>query len=138
VIVQPGATDITTYVYLGDSSTGAPKTGLTIANIDITYTRNRAAPVKYDVTALAAVDSAHTDNRAIEVDATNQPGMYRIDWEDAAFVVGVDKVLLTATCAGCHPAHQGVQFGPVPANVSAINGTTVVGDGSATPWGPAS
>ena len=105
MIVLKGSADITTYVNLVDSTAGTPETGLTITAIDATYTRMRAAAVKNDLTALAAVDSAHTDNKAIEVDATNAPGLYRIDWPDAAFLTGADKVILSVTCSGVAPAH---------------------------------
>src|SRR3990167_3146181 len=100
-----GATDVTRYVMIVDSATGAPETGVTIANLDMQYTRNRTAPaVKVDMVALAATDTAHTDGRGIEVDATSSPGLYRIDWPDAAFATGVDKVLLVVTGTGYAPA----------------------------------
>ena len=141
MIVKKGATDITTYVFLGDSSTGAPETGLTITNLDITYTRARAAHSKTDATALATVDAAHENNKAIEVDATQCPGLYRVDWPDDAFVTGVDKVILTVTCSGCHPAHQEVDLvdydsqdsaalglTKMPANVIEISGDSTAAD----------
>lgn len=103
--VFKGATDQTFYFKLVDSAAGTPETGLTIANIDATYTRNRAAAVKNDLTALAAADSAHADNKGIEVDGTNAPGLYRVDFPDAAFASGADKVILTVTCSGCDPAY---------------------------------
>lgn len=108
--ILKGVTDISTYVNLVDSAAGTPETGLTITNIDATYTRMRAAAVKNDLTALAAADSAHADNKGIEVDATNAPGLYRIDWPDAAFATGADKVILTVTCSGCAPAHVHVNL----------------------------
>lgn len=102
-----GATDVSTYVFMVDATAGTPETGLTIANMDATYSRVLEASVKNDLTALAAVTTAHTDNRAIEVDATNAPGLYRIDWPDAAFAsaAGVKMLTLTVTCSGCQPAH---------------------------------
>lgn len=108
--VKKGAVDQTFYFKLVDSAAGTPETGLTIANIDATYVRNRAAAVKNDLTALAAVDTAHTDNKGIEIDATNAPGLYRIDFPDAAFATGVDKVILSVTCAGCDPAMMFIEL----------------------------
>lgn len=102
--VKKGAVDQSFYFKLVDSAAGTPKTALTIANIDATYVRNRSAAVKNDLTALAAATTAHTDNMAIEIDATNAPGLYRIDFPDAAFATGVDKVILSVTCAGADPA----------------------------------
>lgn len=108
--VKKGAVDQTFYFKLVDSAAGTPETGLTIANIDATYVRNRAAAVKNDLTALAAVDTAHTDNKGIEIDATNAPGLYRIDFPDAAFATGVDKVILSVTCTGCDPAMMFIEL----------------------------
>lgn len=104
-VIKKGATDVTMYVFLGDSADGTPETALTITNLDLTYIRNRAAAVKVDATALTTVTDAHTDNKAIEVDATNAPGIYRVDWPDAAFATGVDKVILAVTATGVAPAY---------------------------------
>jgi hypothetical protein len=102
--VKKGATDQTFYFKMIDSAAGTPETGLTITNLDITYVRNRAAHSKTDATALSAVTDAHSDNKAIEVDATQAPGLYRVDFPDAAFATGVDDVILIVTCSGCDPA----------------------------------
>lgn len=131
--ITKGATDVTTYVNLVDSVTGQPETGLTITNIDATYTRAGAAAVKNDLTALASASAAHSDNKGYEVDATNAPGLYRIDWPDAAFVTGVDRVVLAVTCSGCAPAYVekvlaafDVQTATQPVNVTQIGGSTAV------------
>lgn len=108
--VKKGATDQTFYFKLVDSTAGTPETGLTITNLDITYVRARAAAVKADATALAAVTSAHGDNQAIEVDATNAPGLYRVDFPDAAFATGVDRVILVVTCTGVDPAMMEIEL----------------------------
>ncbi len=110
-IIKKGSTDVTRYVMLVDSSDGSPETAYTITNLDLQYTRLRAAPAaKVDATALAATDSAHSDNQAIQIDATSSPGLYRIDWPDAAFATGVDKVILVVTGAGLHPAVEEIQL----------------------------
>jgi hypothetical protein len=110
-LIKKGSTDVTRYIVLGDSTTGAPETGYTITNLDLQYTRNRATPAaKVDAVALAATDTAHTDNRAIEVDATSSPGVYRVDWPDAAFATGSDKVTLVVTGTGLHPAVEEIQL----------------------------
>ncbi len=100
MIVLKGSTDVTTYFHLRLSATGLDATGLTPSDVDMQYTRNRVAPTaKVDCVALAATDAAHTDNRGIEIDATDQPGLYRFDWPDAAFATGVSQVLLTIKVA---------------------------------------
>lgn len=121
--IKKGTVDFISYFNLVDSAAGTPETALTITNIDATYTRAQAAAVKNDLTALAATTTAHTDNKGIEVDATNAPGLYRIDWPDAAFASGADKVILTVTCSGCAPAHLIVELVDCePADVQAILG----------------
>lgn len=98
--VLKGSVDVTTYFHLRLAASGLDATGLTISDVDMQYVRNRTAPTaKVDAVALAATDTAHTDNRGIEIDATDQPGLYRFDWPDAAFATGVDKVLLTIKVA---------------------------------------
>jgi uncharacterized protein YoxC len=100
LLVTADATNVTTYFHLRLAATGADATGLTITNIDLQYVRSGAAPsTKADATALAATDSAHGDNQAIEIDATDAPGLYRVDWPDAAFAAGVDNVYLTVKVA---------------------------------------
>jgi hypothetical protein len=100
MLVTAGAVDVTTYFHLRLAADGTDATGLTITNIDLQYTRSGATPAaKVDATALGAANSAHSDNTAFEIDGTDQPGVYRVDWPDAAFASGVDEVILTVKCA---------------------------------------
>lgn len=109
--VTPGSTNVSTYVVLRLTSNGTEKTGATITDIDLQYCRCGSAPAaKVDATALAATDSAHADNKAIEVDSTDQPGLYRVDWPDAAFALGVREVFLTVKLAGCFTEHIRVEL----------------------------
>lgn len=55
---------------------------------------------------LAAVDSAHSDGGFKEVDAVNQPGLYRFDIPDAAFSTGADWVVVTAKISGAYVFHE--------------------------------
>ena len=105
---------------------GTAATGLTITNFDLQYTRSGVAPVaKVDATALAATDSVHADNKAIEIDATDQPGLYRVDWPDAAFAAGVREVVLSVKCATCFTEHLRVEI-DAEVNVVEWAGTDVV------------
>jgi len=108
--VTPGTTDVTTYFKLVDPVTGVPETELTIPDLDMSYVRDGATAVKADATAHAAVDSAHGDNKMIEVDATNTPGLYRADWPDAAFAAGVQRVQLCIMGAAIDPAYIEVEL----------------------------
>jgi len=94
MIVAAGSTDVTTYFLLTDPVTGGAATGVTISDLDLVYVRDRAPATKNDAAELAAADSAHADNEAKKVDSTNAPGLYRVDWPDAAFAGGASKVQL--------------------------------------------
>jgi hypothetical protein len=110
-LIKKGSTDVTDYVYIIDSTTFIEETGITITVLDLQYVRNRSTPsTKVDATALAAVDSGHGDNKMIEIDATDQPGLYRVDWPDAAFATGADKVICTVKGAGFRPVHREYQL----------------------------
>jgi hypothetical protein len=88
-------TDVTRYIHVVDSA-GAAVTGATVTNFDLQYTRAGAAPSsKADATDLGSTNAAHSDNGMYEIDATNSPGLYRVDWPDAAFVNGVGEVILS-------------------------------------------
>lgn len=121
--VTGDSTDVTTYFVLRLAADGTEATGLTITNFDLQYVRSGAAPsTKQDATALAATDSAHSDNTAIEIDATDQPGLYRVDWPDAAFASGVKEVILSVKCATCFTEHLRVMI-DAPVNVTKGAGT---------------
>lgn len=116
------------------TATGLEATGLTPTNFDLTYVRSGAAPAaKVDASALASTSTAHTDNGAIEVDATNMPGLYRVDWPDAAFAAGVREVILSVKCATAFTEHlrvelETVQGGDNFARLGAPAGASVSAD----------
>jgi hypothetical protein len=123
VIVAPNSVDVSTYFKLVNPTTGVPVTGATITDLDATYIRDRAAAVTADLTALAAVDSVHADNKAIQIDATNAPGVYRVDWPDAAFATGSARVQLVVNGAAVDPAVLEVELAPW---LTLITGATVL------------
>lgn len=122
--VVAGSTDVTTYFALRLAADGTDATALTVTTFDLTYVRTLEEPAaKVDASALADQDSAHTDNAAIEIDATNMPGVYRVDWPDAAFAAGAREVILTVKVATCFTEHLRVNLTAVPANVTHAAGT---------------
>jgi hypothetical protein len=121
MIVQAGSVNVTTYFKLRNTSNGQATTGATITDIDLQYVRSGVVPVaKVDATALAATDSAHADNKAIEVDGIDQPGLYRVDWPAAAFASGVREVILTAKLASSFVEDIRVELSPA-VNVVAVD-----------------
>lgn len=118
--VTGNSTDVTTYFKLKLSATNLEATGLTITDLDLQYTRSGATPAaKVDATTLGAANSAHTDNAAFEIDATDQPGVYRVDWPDAAFAAGVKEVICTVKHASCFTEDLRVTI-DAPVNVTSM------------------
>lgn len=123
--VVGGDTNVTTYFAMRLTADGKAATGLTITGFDLQYTRSGVAPTaKVDATALVATDSAHADNKAFEIDGTDQPGLYRVDWPDAAFAASVREVILTVKVATCFTEHLAVQI-DAPVDVTKWTGTAV-------------
>jgi hypothetical protein len=106
ITVKKGATDVTTYFMLVDSSAFTPESDYTVTDLDLTYVRDRAAAVKNDATALTTISDAHADNKAYQVSKTTALGLYRVDWPDAAFSdnSAIDRVQLMVTGTGLHPS----------------------------------
>ncbi len=94
--VKKGSTDITVYFHLRDSSDGTSKTGLlySSAGAVASYVRNGAARTAITLATLASASAAHSDGGFILVDDTNAKGLYRLDIPDAAFLTGVDGVVI--------------------------------------------
>jgi hypothetical protein len=61
-------------------------------------------------TAHTAANDAHIDNYAYEIDATDQPGLYRIDWPNAAFSAAYDEVILSVVLSGSFTEHLRVEL----------------------------
>lgn len=128
MIVAAGSTDVTTYFVLRLAADGTEITGATITDIDLQYVRSGAEPsAKVDATALAATDSAHADNKAIEIDGTDQPGLYRVDWPDAAFAAGAREVILSVKYATAFTEHLRVELSPA-VDAIALSGDTGAAD----------
>jgi hypothetical protein len=123
--VLAGSTDVTTYFKLRLAADGTAATGLTITDLDLQYVRSGATPAaKVDATALAAANSAHGDNQAFEVDGTDQPGLYRVDWPDAAFAASAREVILTVKHTSIFTEELRVNLTPVPVDVRQYAGST--------------
>lgn len=109
--IKKDTTDVSRNVMIRDSAAFTPETGVTITGLDLQYTRHGAAPAaKVDATALGSTDAAHSDNKMIEIDGTSSPGLYRVDWPDAAFATGAEGVTLVVTGAGFDPAVEYIQL----------------------------
>ena len=88
ITIAPGSTSQSIELYLG-------ATGLTAstANLSARYNRTRTASVSIPLVA-RTIAQAWTSGGFAEVDATNMPGIYRLDLPDAALAAGADDVTI--------------------------------------------
>jgi hypothetical protein len=86
ITIAPGSTSQSIELYLG-------ATGLTASTIGLSarYNRTRTASVSIPLVA-RTIAQAWTSGGFAEVDATNMPGVYRLDLPDAALAAGADDV----------------------------------------------
>jgi hypothetical protein len=94
ITVPEGATSQTIYISLGWTGLTHTTTGL-----NLSYTRDRSTRVA--ITPVAqTVTGAWVSGGFCEVDAVNQPGLYRLDVPNAAFVSGTTGVVVTGKGVG--------------------------------------
>lgn len=96
--IQVGTTSQSVYVFVQDSSstTGAGLTGLAhdTAGLTAYYVRPRAAVTAIALATLASATAAWATGGFVEVDATNLPGVYRLDLPDAVLASGAESVVV--------------------------------------------
>lgn len=97
--IKKAAASQTVYLEILDSTstTGARKTGLVFNTASLTayYVRSASSAVAITLATLAAANTAWSSGGFKEVDATNMPGVYRLDVPDAAFASGAESVVIT-------------------------------------------
>ncbi len=95
--LKKAATDVTVYLFAQDSSktTGEGLTGLAYNTASLTayYVRPLGSATAITL-ATQTVTGAHSDGGFVEVDATNMPGVYRLDLPDAVCATGVPSALV--------------------------------------------
>lgn len=108
-------TDRSIVVFIPDpaSTDGSGKTGLTHAELTVSYTRVETdnevtvSDVTSSLSTLSALTDAHTDWGVKEVSSTLAPGLYRLDVADAVFASGawyaVVYVQITSSAASATP-----------------------------------
>lgn len=106
--VTKGSTNVSDYIYIQDSADGTAETGIAAGSptpVLMQYVRDNTAPVAAVAPGGGSL-TAHSDNTFILVDDTDQPGLYKFDWPDAAFASGVDHVVCTVNGSGLAPVHR--------------------------------
>jgi hypothetical protein len=89
VTISPGATSKSIHLYLG-------ATGLVFntSGLQARFTRVGSNSVPISLVSQTS-NGAWVSGGFAQIDAVNQPGLYRLDVPDAAFVAGVDRVTIT-------------------------------------------
>ena len=88
ITIAPASTSQSIELYLGATGLTASTSGLTAR-----YNRTRTASVSIPLVA-RTIAQAWTAGGFAEVDATNMPGVYRLDVPDAAFAAGASDVTI--------------------------------------------
>jgi len=125
-VLAKDATSKTIYVFIRGSATTPVGMGLTglafgTAGLKVYYTRAGAAAAAITL-ATQTVTGAWATGGFVEVDATNAPGLYRLDLPNAALATGVDEVVISWT--GANTVDDGVTialagYDPLAAGVTA-------------------
>ena len=90
ITIAPGSTSQSIELYLGVTGLTSSSSGLSAR-----YNRTRTASVSIPLVA-RTIAQAWTAGGFAEVDATNMPGVYRLDVPDAALAAGADDVTIVA------------------------------------------
>jgi hypothetical protein len=88
ITIAPGSTSQSIELFLGVTGLTASTSGLTAR-----YNRTRTASVSIPLVA-RTIAQAWTSGGFAEVDATNMPGVYRLDVPDTALAAGADDVTI--------------------------------------------
>ena len=95
--IKKASTDVTTYVFIQDSSktTGEGLAGLAYNTGSLVgyYVRPKGSATAITL-ATQTVTGDHSDGGFVEIDATNMPGVYRLDLPDAVCATGVPSVVV--------------------------------------------
>ena len=106
-IIKAGATDQTIDIFIQDSAstTGGGKTGLAYNTASLTaYYRKGATGSATAITlATQTVGGAYSSGGFVEIDATNMPGLYRLDLPNAAIDTAGSVSLMLKGASGMAP-----------------------------------
>lgn len=101
--IKAGTTSVSRFFTLRATTTGAGMTGKVAADMIGSYWRQGGVRVAISLSDLAAVNSAYSGGGVKEVDATNEPGLYRLDLPDAALATGADWAVSSIVVTGAQP-----------------------------------
>lgn len=123
--LQRGAADQSVLVFISSSFSGAGLTGLVWNTSGLAASYCRAGAARAALTlATQTVTGAHSDGGFVEIDATNMPGVYRLDLPDAVCADGVDNVgVVLRGATGMADCVMAIELASAPVSVRRILGT---------------
>ena len=127
--IKKASTDVTTYVFIQDSSktTGEGLTGLAYNTASLVgyYVRPKGSATAITL-ATQTVTGDHSDGGFKEIDATNMPGVYRLDLPDAVCATGVPSVVVMLKgAANMSPVVLEIQLTDFDLNTAAITAAAI-------------
>lgn len=131
ILIYAGSTSQTIDVFIPDSSsaTGAGKTGLAFNTASlVAYYRKGATGSATSITlATQTVGGAYSSGGFVEIDATNMPGLYRLDLPNAAVdTAGLTHIMLKGA-ASMAPTVARIMCSAVAADAKFVGGTSQTG-----------
>lgn len=104
--IKAGSTSVSHNFVLRLAADGTETTGKAAADMTASYWRQGSTRTAITLSDLAAVNSAYSSGGVKEVDATNMPGLYRLDLPDAAVATGADWVDVAVKVLGSFVYHE--------------------------------
>lgn len=131
--ILAGATDQTIDVFLEDVN-GSPLTGLAFNSSGLTCYYRKGATGSATALTLATqtVGGAHSDGGFVQIDATNMPGVYRLDLSDTIVATAGAVYLVINGYAGLAPCVMELEIGRAVASVVGAVGSVTGAVGSVT------
>jgi len=130
--IPAGTTSVSLPFRLHATTTHDAITAKVAADMTCSYWRQGGVRVPITPTNLVGVDSVYSSGGVKEVDATNMPGLYRLDVPDAAFLGGADWVTFSVKVTGAIPVDITVGLPTYDALRTAIFGKVIETNGSYT------
>lgn len=132
--IKANSTSVSMPLVLRKTADNTEQTGKIAADMTASYWRQGGSRVAISLSDLGAVNSAWSSGGVKEVDASNQPGLYRLDLPDAALASGADWVVISVKVASTYLYHE--RFALESAGAAELAGGTGVNltriDGQAT------
>ena len=97
--IKAGSTSVSLPVELRKSADSTALTGIVYTGVTGSYWRQGGTRTAITTATLGSVNAAYSSGGFVEVDATNMPGVYRLDVPDAAFATGADWVVVSLKVA---------------------------------------